>query len=131
MFLPEAKAGQYENQRAAIVTEQKETVCNQVVQQIGIQCFKCKGFGYIAKECRLAKRVKNSAYCQEKMLMYQELEAHYMYMAKVQEVIPTADEDIGPIYDKESLEKGDSNTTPDSSYLNNNEEEVDQDAENF
>nr|GEX29993.1 hypothetical protein [Tanacetum cinerariifolium] len=73
-------------------------------------------FGHFAKECRKPKRVKDSAYHKEKMLLCkqaeqgvplqaeqydwlantdeevdeQELEAHYSYMAKIQEV-PTAD----------------------------------------
>nr|GEU31433.1 hypothetical protein [Tanacetum cinerariifolium] len=73
-------------------------------------------YGHFAKECRKPKRVKDSAYHKEKMLLCkqaeqgvplqdeqydwladmdeevneQELEAHYNYMAKIQEV-PTAD----------------------------------------
>nr|GEZ17246.1 putative ribonuclease H-like domain-containing protein [Tanacetum cinerariifolium] len=73
-------------------------------------------YGHFAKECRKPKRVKDSAYHKEKMLLCkqveqgvslqaeqydwladtdeevdeQELEAHYSYMAKIQEV-PTAD----------------------------------------
>ncbi|GKC66158.1 hypothetical protein Tco_1098756, partial [Tanacetum coccineum] len=69
-------------------------------------------FGHFAKECRKPKRVKDSTYHKEKMLLYkqaekgvplqseqsdwledtdeeideQELEAHYSYMAKIQEV---------------------------------------------
>ncbi|GJV00540.1 retrovirus-related pol polyprotein from transposon TNT 1-94 [Tanacetum coccineum] len=35
----------------------------------------------------------------------QELEAHYVYLAKIQEVITDADTDNGPIFDKEALEK--------------------------
>ncbi|GKD78929.1 hypothetical protein Tco_1341550, partial [Tanacetum coccineum] len=35
----------------------------------------------------------------------QELEAHYMYMEKIQEVIPDAAENSGPIFDTEPLEK--------------------------
>ncbi|GJU22919.1 hypothetical protein Tco_1156261 [Tanacetum coccineum] len=35
----------------------------------------------------------------------QELEAHYVYMAKIQEVTQSADADNGPILDKEPLEK--------------------------
>nr|GFC87879.1 hypothetical protein [Tanacetum cinerariifolium] len=35
----------------------------------------------------------------------QELEAHYMYMAKLQEVTPDADDNSGPIFDTEPLEK--------------------------
>nr|GEX42314.1 hypothetical protein [Tanacetum cinerariifolium]GEX44129.1 hypothetical protein [Tanacetum cinerariifolium] len=87
-----------------------------VVQQSGIQCFNCKEFRHFAKECRKPKRVKDSAYHKEKMLLYKqagqgvplqaeqydwladtneevdkhELEAHYSYMAKIHEV-PTAD----------------------------------------
>nr|GFC60676.1 hypothetical protein [Tanacetum cinerariifolium] len=38
------------------------------------------------------------------MLLYQELEAHYMYMAQLQEVSPDA-ADPGPIFDDEPLQK--------------------------
>ncbi|GJZ16456.1 PHD finger protein ALFIN-LIKE 4-like protein [Tanacetum coccineum] len=74
----------------------------------------CKGFGHYARECRKPKRVKDYAYHKEKMMMCkqaeqgvplqaeqadwledtdeeideQELEAHYSYMAKIQEVSP-------------------------------------------
>ncbi|GKG30122.1 hypothetical protein Tco_0420020, partial [Tanacetum coccineum] len=41
----------------------------------------------------------------------QELEAHYMYMAKIQEVLTA---ESGPTFDVESLEKIDSNVIPDS-----------------
>nr|GEX03951.1 integrase, catalytic region, zinc finger, CCHC-type, peptidase aspartic, catalytic [Tanacetum cinerariifolium] len=94
----------------------RENVGSLVVQQFGIQCFNYKEFGHFSKECRKPKRVKDSAYHKEKMLLYkqveqgvllqdeqydwladmdeeiteQELEAHYNYMARIQEV-PTAD----------------------------------------
>nr|GEY88742.1 hypothetical protein [Tanacetum cinerariifolium] len=88
-----------------------DTTPRPVVQQSGIQCFNCKEFGHFAKECRKPKKVTNSAYHKEKMLLCkqaeqgvtlqaeqydwledtgeeideQELEAHYSYIAKIQE----------------------------------------------
>nr|GEZ04263.1 hypothetical protein [Tanacetum cinerariifolium] len=88
-----------------------ENVGSPVVQQSGIHCFNYKEFGHFAKECRKQKRVKDSAYHKEKMLLCkqaeqgvplqaeqydwladtdeeideQELEARYSYMAKIQE----------------------------------------------
>ncbi|GKD02433.1 hypothetical protein Tco_1177407, partial [Tanacetum coccineum] len=65
---------------------------------------------HVAKECKKAKWVRDLAYHKEKMLLYdepedQELEAHYMYMEKIQEVIPNAAKNSGPIFDTEPLEK--------------------------
>ncbi|GKD98759.1 retrovirus-related pol polyprotein from transposon TNT 1-94, partial [Tanacetum coccineum] len=100
------------------------------MQQFGIQCFNCKEFGQFAKECKNPKRVKDSTYHQEKMLLCkqaekgvqlqaeqsdwladtdeeideQELEAHYNYMEKIQEV---PNEDSGT--DFEPLEQNDQN----------------------
>ncbi|GJX39833.1 retrovirus-related pol polyprotein from transposon TNT 1-94 [Tanacetum coccineum] len=99
----------------------RETVGSPVVQQTGIQCFNCKGFGHYAKECRKPKRVKDYSYHKEKMMMCkqaeqgvplqaeqadwledtdeeideQELEAHYSYMAKIQEVSPEESSSTG------------------------------------
>nr|GEY07969.1 hypothetical protein [Tanacetum cinerariifolium] len=76
-------------------TTPREKVGSPVVQKSGIQCFNCKGYGHFAKEYRKPKRVKDSTYHKEKMLLFdeQELEAHYSYMAKIQEV-PNADSGI-------------------------------------
>ncbi|GKF60989.1 copia protein, partial [Tanacetum coccineum] len=112
--------------RKVTVVGARETVGSQVVHQTMIQCFNCKEFGHFAKECWKPKRVKDSTYHKKKMLMCkqaekgvplqaehsdwlantdeeideQELEAHYSYMAKIQEV-PTADSGT----DTEPLEK--------------------------
>nr|GEU52538.1 reverse transcriptase domain-containing protein [Tanacetum cinerariifolium] len=107
---------QFGNQRTVNAAAVRENVGSKVVQEFGSQCFNCKEYGHFAKECRKPKRVNDSAYHKEKMLLYkkaeqgvplqaeqydwladtdeevdeQELEAHYSYMAKIQEV-PTAD----------------------------------------
>nr|GFC89317.1 hypothetical protein [Tanacetum cinerariifolium] len=101
-----------------------------MVQKSGIQCYNCKEYGHIARECQKPKRAKDAAYHREKMLLCkqeeagiqlnaeqadwrddtddesddQELEAHYMYMAKLQQVSPDVD-DSGPIFNKEPEEK--------------------------
>nr|GEY72559.1 ribonuclease H-like domain-containing protein [Tanacetum cinerariifolium] len=94
----------YENQRIGNVARAREIVGSSVVQKFRIQCYNYKEFGHVAKECQKSKRAKDAAYHREKMLLYQELEAHYMYMAQVQEVSPDA-ADFGPIFDDEPLQK--------------------------
>nr|GEV53315.1 putative reverse transcriptase domain-containing protein [Tanacetum cinerariifolium] len=81
-------SGQFGTQRNVNVAGTREKVGSTVVQKSGIQCFNCKEYGHFAKECRKPKRVKDSAYHKEKMLLFdeQEQEAHYSYMAKIQEV---------------------------------------------
>nr|GFD39446.1 hypothetical protein [Tanacetum cinerariifolium] len=85
----------------------------------------------LAKECQKLKREKDAAYHKEKMLLCkqeeagiqlnaeqadwrddtddesedQELEAHYMYMAQIQEVNPDDVADSRPIFDSEPLQK--------------------------
>nr|GEW52904.1 hypothetical protein [Tanacetum cinerariifolium] len=123
-FKNDGQSGQFGNQRMVNVAGPRENVGSKVVQQSGIQCFNCREYGHFAKECRKPKRVKDFAYHKEKMLLCkeaeqgvlvqakqydwladtdeevdeQELEAHYSYMAKIQEV-PTADSgtDSGPV----------------------------------
>nr|GEW51862.1 hypothetical protein [Tanacetum cinerariifolium] len=95
----------YDNQKTVNVTGATENVGTQVVQQSRIQCYNYKKYGHIAKECQKPKRAKDAAYHKEKMLLYQKLEAHYLYMTQIQEVTPEAVDNSGPIYDVEPLQK--------------------------
>ncbi|GJR88069.1 uncharacterized mitochondrial protein-like protein [Tanacetum coccineum] len=118
----------YDNQRAVNVAGARENVGTPVVQKSGIQCYNCKEYGHVSRECQKPKRVKDAAYHKEKMLLCkqveagvqlnaeqadwkddtddeseeQELEAHYMYMAQIHEVTPdfTVDQ-FGQIFDDE------------------------------
>nr|GEZ02249.1 hypothetical protein [Tanacetum cinerariifolium] len=65
-------SGQFGNQRTVNVARARENVGSSVVQQSGIQCFNCKEFDM------------------DEEIDEQELEAHYSYMAKIQEA-PTVD----------------------------------------
>nr|GEU38234.1 retrovirus-related Pol polyprotein from transposon TNT 1-94 [Tanacetum cinerariifolium] len=132
----------------------KENVGSPVVQQSRIQCFNYKEFGHFAKECKNPKKVTDFAYHKEKMLLCkqaeegvplrveeydwladtdeeideQELEAHYSYMAKIQEV-PTVDSgtDSEPLESNTCLvETNDSNVIPDSPDMCNDDIQNDQ-----
>nr|GFA54491.1 hypothetical protein [Tanacetum cinerariifolium] len=109
----------------------RETVGSSVVQKSRIQCYNCKEFRHVARACQKPKKAKDAAYHREKMLLCkqeevgiqlnaeqadwrddtdddeledQELEAHYMYMAELQEVSPDV-ANSGPIFDDEPLQK--------------------------
>nr|GFA80609.1 hypothetical protein [Tanacetum cinerariifolium] len=114
----------YESQRTGNVAGARETIGSSMVQKSRIQCYNYKEYGHVARECQKPKRAKDAAYHREKMLLCkleeagiqlnadqanwkddtddesddQELEAHYMYMAKIQEVSSDA-VDSGPIFD--------------------------------
>nr|GEZ48341.1 hypothetical protein [Tanacetum cinerariifolium] len=116
----------YESQKSGNVAGARETVGSSMVQKSGIQCYNCKKFRHVAREYQKSKRAKDAAYHREKMLLCkqeeariqlnaeqadwkddtddefndQELEAHYMYMAKIQKASPDV-VNSGPIFDTE------------------------------
>ncbi|GJZ64505.1 retrovirus-related pol polyprotein from transposon TNT 1-94 [Tanacetum coccineum] len=63
------------NQRAVNVAGARENVGTQVVQKSGIQCYNCKEYGHVLRECQKPKRAKNAAYHKEKMLLCKQEEA--------------------------------------------------------
>nr|GEW99847.1 copia protein [Tanacetum cinerariifolium] len=59
----------YENQRIGNVTRARETVGSTVVQKCRIQCYNCKKFRHVARECQKPKGAKDAAYHRKKMLL--------------------------------------------------------------
>ncbi|GKC29453.1 hypothetical protein Tco_1036747 [Tanacetum coccineum] len=89
----------YENQRVVNVAGARENVGTQVVQKSGIQCYNCKEYRHVSRECQKPKRVKDAAYHKEKMLLCKQEEA------RIQKVTPDAADNSGPIFDVEPLHK--------------------------
>nr|GEW00250.1 hypothetical protein [Tanacetum cinerariifolium] len=73
----------------------RETVGLTVMRKSRIQCYNCKEIGHVAKEFN-AEQADWRDDTDDDELEDQELEAHYMYMAQLQEVSPDA-ADSGPI----------------------------------
>nr|GFC86310.1 hypothetical protein [Tanacetum cinerariifolium] len=63
----------YESQRSGNVAGARETVGSSMVQKSGIQCYNCKEYGHVARECQKPKRAKVAAYHREKMLLLNRL----------------------------------------------------------
>ncbi|GJT30770.1 hypothetical protein Tco_0911045 [Tanacetum coccineum] len=146
------QTGQFLNQRVGTVARARETIGNKYHKKKMVLCKQeSKGISLSAEQ-------EDWLHDTDDEPDEQELEAHYMYMAKIQEVTT---EDSGPTYDSELLEKvysvdkynvfanerqhseqpesiNDtyvvetvySNVTPNSSDMCDNEEQVDQNAEN-
>nr|GEV54682.1 retrovirus-related Pol polyprotein from transposon TNT 1-94 [Tanacetum cinerariifolium] len=86
-------SGQFGTHRIVNVAGTREKVGSPVVQKSGIRCFNCKEYGHFAKDFRKPKRVKDSTYHKEKMLMCKQAEQgvplqaeHYDWLE-----VPTAD----------------------------------------
>nr|GEV89136.1 hypothetical protein [Tanacetum cinerariifolium] len=79
----------YDNQRIGNVAGARETVGTTMVQKSGIQCYNCKEFGHVGRECQKPKQAKDAAYHKEKMLLF----------------TPNAVDNSRPIFDTEPLQK--------------------------
>nr|GEU95548.1 hypothetical protein [Tanacetum cinerariifolium] len=52
----------YEGQRSGTVAGARDTVGSSMVQKSGIQCYNCKEYRHVARECQKPKRAKDAAY---------------------------------------------------------------------
>ncbi|GJU66374.1 retrovirus-related pol polyprotein from transposon TNT 1-94 [Tanacetum coccineum] len=86
-----------ECQRKVNVAGARENVGTPVVQKSGIQCYNCKEYGHVSRESDWKDDFTDEE------LHDQELEAHYMYMAQLQEVTPDLVDNSGPIFDDEPM----------------------------
>nr|GFB14095.1 hypothetical protein [Tanacetum cinerariifolium] len=57
----------YEGQRCGTVAGARETVGSSMVRKSRIQCYNCKEYGHVARECQRPKRAKDAAYHREKI----------------------------------------------------------------
>ncbi|GKB41826.1 ribonuclease H-like domain-containing protein [Tanacetum coccineum] len=72
----------YDNQRIVNIAGARENVGTQVVHKSGIQCYNCKEYGHVARECHKSKRAKDSAYHKEKMILCKQEEARIQLSAE-------------------------------------------------
>nr|GEW85145.1 Gag-Pol polyprotein [Tanacetum cinerariifolium] len=108
-------------------TTPRENVGSPIVQQSRIQCFNCKEFGHFAKECRKPKRVKDFTYHKEKMLLCTQAEQGIPFQAEHVDWLANMDDEIN----KKELKHitDDSDVTPDSPDMCENDIQTDQNAE--
>ncbi|GKC94041.1 hypothetical protein Tco_1159483, partial [Tanacetum coccineum] len=119
------QSGQFGNQRTMTVVGARETVGSQVVQQNGIQCFNCKGFGHYAKDAQPKREVlpEESSSTDQPLEQVQNHDENNVFATERRH-----SEQPESINDTYVLEKDDSNVTPDSSNICNNDNQVDQNA---
>nr|GFC80543.1 hypothetical protein [Tanacetum cinerariifolium] len=67
----------YDNQRIVNVAGARENVGTPMVQKSGIQCYNCKEYRHVARECQKSKRAKDATYHKEKMLLCKQEETGF------------------------------------------------------
>nr|GFB13747.1 hypothetical protein [Tanacetum cinerariifolium] len=132
MALISLSSAGYENQRNGNVAGTRETVGSSVVQKSGIQCYNCKEFRHIAKECQKPKRAKDTAYYREKMLLCKKEEARIqLNVSKAGHYNVFAMENVHPeqpkyVHDTYSIEQDAQNVIINSLDMTYDKEEFDQ-----
>ncbi|GKD25712.1 hypothetical protein Tco_1231926 [Tanacetum coccineum] len=133
------QTGQFGNQMKMTVDGARDTVGSQVVQQTGIQCFNCKEYGHFAKECRKPKSMKDSMYHKDEEIDVAEVptadsgtntepleqvhnDADYNVFANVRQHSKQSESASNTCL----VEKDDSNVTPDSLDMCDNDIQDDQ-----
>nr|GEZ01890.1 retrovirus-related Pol polyprotein from transposon TNT 1-94 [Tanacetum cinerariifolium] len=133
----------YDNQRIVNIVGARENVGTPVVQQYGSQCYNCKEYRHVARECQTPKRVKDAAYHKEKMLLCKQKEAGFQLNAEQADWRDDTDdepddqeleahyiehpEQSKSINDTYSIEQDEHNVIIDSLDMRYDREQVDQD----
>nr|GEZ06400.1 hypothetical protein [Tanacetum cinerariifolium] len=110
----------------------RETVGSTVVRKSRIQCYNCKEFRHVARECQKLKRAKDAAYHKEKMLLCKQEEVRIQL--KVEQADWKDDTDDDKLEDQEleahyieEINQNDDDNDLAKKHISNNREEADQD----
>nr|GFB82532.1 integrase, catalytic region, zinc finger, CCHC-type, peptidase aspartic, catalytic [Tanacetum cinerariifolium] len=76
-----------------------------MVQKSGIQCYNCKEFGHVARECQKPKWAKDAAYHREKMLL-RNLKLLINFVEKFLGTVKFRNDQIAPILGHGDLVQG-------------------------